>query len=74
MTPRQRDELSRIPIGQTMEIGAELKRVGREYAETLLDYYEERLSIICEGREIEDEDITAAWESTLHRDLRSKEE
>ena len=74
MTPRQRDELSRIPMGQMMEIGAALRRVGKDYAETLLDEYEERLSIICEGREVEDDDITAAWESTLRRDLRSREE
>lgn len=66
MTPRQLDELRSIPIGQAETIINRLKRAGREYGEDLMDAYEERLAIIAEGRDVQPEDISAAWESTLN--------
>ena len=65
MTPRQLDELRSIPIGQAEIVISGLKRAGREYAEVLMDAYEERLAIITEGREVQPEDISAAWASVL---------
>ena len=66
MTPRQLDELRSIPIGQAEIVISGLKRAGREYGEDLMDAYEERLAIITEGREVQPEDISAAWESVLN--------
>ena len=68
MTPRQLDELRSIPIGQAEIVINRLKRAGREYGETLLDAYEERLAIITEGRDVQPEDISAAWANVLHID------
>ena len=68
MTPRQIDELRSIPIGQAEIVINSLKRAGREYGETLLDAYEERLAIITEGRDVQPEDISAAWANVLHID------
>ena len=65
MTPRQLDELRSIPIGQAEIVISRLKRAGREYGEKLMDAYEERLAIITEGRDVQPEDISAAWESAL---------
>ena len=65
MTPRQLDELRSIPIGQAEAVISRLKRAGREYGEKLMDAYEERLAIITEGRDVQPEDISAAWESAL---------
>ena len=66
MTPRQLDELRSIPIGQAETVINRLKRAGREYGEDLTDAYEERLAIIAEGRDVQPEDISAAWESALN--------
>ena len=66
MTERQKDELSSIPIGKMLVVQKELRDVGRVRAAQLLDYYEERLAIIAEGREVTPEDIEAAWESALN--------
>ena len=66
MTPRQLDELRSIPIGQAETVINRLKRAGREYGEDLMDAYEERLAIITEGRDVQPEDISAAWESALN--------
>lgn len=66
MTPRQLDELRSIPIGQAEIVINRLKRAGREYGEGLMDAYEERLAIITEGRDVQPEDISAAWESALN--------
>ena len=66
MTPRQLDELRSIPIGQAETVINRLKRAGREYGEDLTDAYEERLAIITEGRDVQPEDISAAWESALN--------
>lgn len=66
MTPRQLDELRSIPIGQAEIVINRLKRAGREYGEDLMDAYEERLAIITEGRDVQPEDISAAWESALN--------
>lgn len=66
MTPRQLDELRSIPIGQAETVISRLKRAGREYGEKLMDAYEERLAIITEGRDVQPEDISAAWESALN--------
>ena len=66
MTPRQLDELRSIPIGQAEIVINRLKRAGREYGEELMDAYEERLAIITEGRDVQPEDISAAWESALN--------
>lgn len=68
MTLRQLDELRSIPIGQAEIVINRLKRAGREYGETLLDAYEERLAIITEGRDVQPEDISAAWANVLHID------
>ena len=65
MTPRQLDELRSISIGQAEIVINRLKRAGREYGENLMDAYEERLAIITEGRDVQPEDISAAWESVL---------
>ena len=65
MTPRQLDELRSIPIGQAEAVISRLKRAGREYGEDLMDAYEERLAIITEGRNVQPEDISAAWASAL---------
>lgn len=65
MTERQKDELSSIPIGKMLVVQKELRDVGRVRAAQLLDYYEERLAIIAEGRDATPEDISAAWESVL---------
>lgn len=66
MTPRQLDELRSIPIGQAETVISRLKRAGREYGEKLMDSYEERLAIITEGRDVQPEDISAAWASALN--------
>lgn len=66
MTERQKDELSSIPIGKMLVVQKELRDVGRVRAAQLLDYYEERLAIIAEGRDATPEDIEAAWESALN--------
>ena len=68
MTPRQLDELRSIPIGQAEIVISGLKRAGREYGENLMDAYEERLAIITEGRDVQPEDISAAWANVLHID------
>lgn len=68
MTPRQLDELRSIPIGQAEIVISGLKRAGREYGEVLMDAYEERLAIITEGRNVQPEDISAAWANVLHID------
>lgn len=65
MTPRQLDELRSIPIGQAETVISRLKRAGREYGEELMNAYEERLAIITEGRDVQPEDISAAWASAL---------
>lgn len=65
MTERQKDELSSIPIGKMLVVQKELRDVGRVRAMQLLDEYEERLAIITEGRDVQPEDISAAWESVL---------
>ena len=60
-----------MPSGHEHTVVQALKNAGREYAEFLLDDYEERLAIITEGREVQPEDISAAWSSTLKiKDLR----
>ena len=56
--------------GHEFTVVQALKRAGKEYAAQLLDEYEERLAMICEGREVEVADIIAAWESTLKLNLR----
>lgn len=61
MTPRQREELQSIPMWQMVEVQKKLKTAGRAYAQQLLDEYEERLAIICEGREATPADVSAAW-------------
>lgn len=61
MTPRQREELQSIPMWQMAEVRQKLRDAGREYAQVLLDEYEERLAIICEGREATPADVSAAW-------------
>ena len=66
MTERQKDELSSIPIGKMLVVQKELREVGKVRAMQLLDEYEERLAIITEGRDVQPEDISAAWENTLH--------
>lgn len=68
MTERQKDELSSIPIGKMLVVQKELRDVGRVRAAQLLDYYEERLAIITEGRDVQPEDISAAWANVLHID------
>lgn len=68
MTPRQLDELRSIPIGQAEIVINRLKRAGREYGKELMDAYEERLAIIAEGRDVQPEDISAAWANVLHID------
>lgn len=68
MTERQKDELSSIPIGKMLVVQKELRDVGRVRAAQLLDYYEERLAIIAEGRDATPEDISAAWANVLHID------
>ena len=66
MTPRQLDELRSIPIGQAEIVIGRLKQAGREYGVELMDAYEERLAIITEGRNVQPEDISAAWASALN--------
>ena len=72
MTPRQLDELHSMPSGHEFTVVQALKKAGKEYAAQLLDEYEERLAMICEGREVEVADIIAAWESTLRVDLKGR--
>lgn len=69
MTPRQRDELMSIASWDEYIVKQKLKEAGRERAAVLLDEYEERMGMICEGREATPEDVTAAWSSTLHCEL-----
>lgn len=66
MTSQQLDELHTMPGGHEFTVVQALKRAGKEEAARLLDRYEERIAIICEGREATAADISAAWESTLH--------
>ena len=68
MTPQQLDELHTMPGGHEFTVVQALKREGKEYAEFLLDQYEERLAIITEGREVQPEDISAAWSNVLRID------
>ena len=53
-----------MPIGHMLAVKNRLSEVGM-YAEKLLDDYEERLAIICEGREVKPEDISVAWGNVL---------
>lgn len=53
-------------MGLAAEVQRRLKEAGTKYAADLLDQYDERVAIIAEGREVTDEVLTAAWESTLH--------
>ena len=68
MTPQQLDELHTMPGGHEFTVVQALKRAGREEAARLLDRYEERIAIICEGREVTAADISAAWANVLHID------
>lgn len=66
MTPQQLDELHTMPGGHEFTVVQALKRAGKEEAARLLDRYEERIAIICEGREATAADISAAWANVLH--------
>lgn len=66
MTPQQLDELHTMPGGHEFTVLQALKRAGREEAARLLDRYEERIAIICEGREATPDDFSAAWANVLH--------
>lgn len=66
MTPQQLDELHTMPGGHEYTVVQALKRAGKEEAARLLDRYEERIAIICEGREATASDISAAWANVLH--------
>lgn len=66
MTPQQLDELHTMPAGHEYTVVQALKRAGKEEAARLLDRYEERIAIICEGREATAADISAAWANVLH--------
>ena len=68
MTPQQLDELHTIPGGHEFTVAQTLKRAGKEEAARLLDRYEERIAIICEGREATAADISAAWSNVLRID------
>lgn len=46
---------------QMAEVRQRLRDAGREYAQVLLDEYEERLAIITEGRKVTPADVSAAW-------------
>ena len=46
---------------QMAEVRQRLRDAGREYAQVLLDEYEERLAIITEGRTVTPADVSAAW-------------
>ena len=68
MTPQQLDELHTMPGGHEFTVVQALKRAGKEEAARLLDRYEERIAIICEGREATAADISAAWSNVLRID------
>ena len=68
MTPQQLDELHTMPGGHEFTVVQVLKRAGKEEAARLLDRYEERIAIICEGREATAADISAAWSNVLRID------
>lgn len=68
MTPQQLDELHTMPGGHEFTVVQTLKRAGKEEAARLLDRYEERIAIICEGREATAADISAAWSNVLRID------
>ena len=68
MTPRQLDELHTMSGGHEFTVVQALKRAGKEEAARLLDRYEERIAMICEGREVTAADISAAWANVLHID------
>ena len=68
MTPQQLDELHTMPGGHEFTVVQALKRAGKEEAARLIDRYEERIAIICEGREAEARDISAAWSNVLRID------
>ena len=68
MTPQQLDELHTMPAGHEFTVVQALKRAGKEEAARLLDRYEERIAIICEGREATATDISATWANVLHID------
>ena len=75
MTPQQLDELHTMPAGHEYSVVQALKRAGREESARLLERYEERIAIICEGREATAADISAAWANVLHiEDLMSAPE
>lgn len=60
-------------MGHMLPILARLREVGKGRAADLLNDYEERLAIICEGREAQPEDISAAWADVLGmKELRQK--
>lgn len=74
MTPRQKEEIESIPMRHMVPILARLREVGKERAADLLNDYEERLAIICEGSEAQPEDISAAWADVLGmKELRQAE-
>jgi hypothetical protein len=58
-------------MGQMLEIQKRLREAGRSRATVLLDLYEERISLITEGREATPADISAAWSNVLNVDLRT---
>lgn len=57
-----------MPSGHEFTVLKALKTAGREQAALLLDKYEERVAIICEGREATAADISAAWSNVLRID------
>lgn len=68
MTPQQLDELYTMPAGHEFTVVQALKRAGKDEAARLLGLYEERIAIICEGREATAADISAAWANVLRID------
>lgn len=67
-----KDELERLPSGAEFEIKRILQSLPADYRNVKIDEYDERIGIIAEGRELSDDDILTAWNSTLHRDFKPR--
>jgi hypothetical protein len=64
------NEWERLPSGAECKINKVLRSLPADYRQTKIEEYDERLGIIAEGREPDDDDIVFAWSSTLHRDFK----
>lgn len=63
---QRHDECELLKIGDGEQLCLALQSCDAALREYYLDAYDERIAIICEGREPSADDVRLAWGSTLH--------